>query len=186
MASNSTEIPFYHVEGTHYECSLKIGSICRDLILKRIEVDRDYLTPLFEFVRTEEGRKLHQGFVDAIKTTFPWYWDEIRGLVDGCGVSLDEILVLNFENETKTAHQFSLPAESRDDEPGAKGCSTVLINRLDTNTLSIVHNEDNTAGLYDTGYLIEAKIHSSTFDNGTRQSPEEHFIAYCYAGVIPG
>lgn len=186
----STDIKFYRVRGTHYECARDIGTTCRELIHKRIEDDRVHLAPLFDFVRTTEGLKLHQGFTDIICRMFPWYWDEIRGLVDGSEVPLEQILVLNFENETQTAFRLyeleKTNHQQEDNEPGAKGCSTVLINRLDTNTLSLVHNEDNTTGLYETGYLIEADIKSSPYDNGNRYSPDEHFIAYCYAGVIPG
>lgn len=134
--------------------------------------------------------KLHQIFIDAIRSMFLWYWDEIQDLVDGSEVPWEQILELNFENETQTAFRLyeleNANNQEEDNEMGAKGCSTVLINRLDTNTLSLVHNEDNTTGLYDTGYIIEADIKSSSYDNGTRDSPNERFIAYCYAGVIPG
>ena len=182
-------IPLYRVQGTHYECAHQIGTICRKLIVKRIEDDQEYLKPMFDYVQTPEGLELHQGFVDAIQKTFPWYWDEIRGLTDGSGVPLEQILVLNFDNETQTAYR--LYQATRTDEPmvdeiGAKGCSTVLINRLDTNTLSVLHNEDNTTGLYHTGYLIEADIKASFYNDGQRASPREKFVAYCYAGVIPG
>ncbi|CAF1288173.1 unnamed protein product [Rotaria sordida] len=187
---SSNDIRFYRVRGTHYECARKIGIACRELIKKRIENDRIYLTPMFDFVRTSDGVKLHQGFIEIIRKIFPWYWDEICGLVDGCEIPLEQILVLNFENETQTAYRLyeakNANHQQEDEENDAKGCSTVLINRLDTNTLSLVHNEDNTAGLYDAGYLIEADIKSSSYDNGTRHSPNERFIAYCYAGVIPG
>lgn len=186
----SNDIRLYRVQGTHYECAREIGTTCRELIKKRIEDDRNHLTPMFNYVRTAEGLMLHQNFIKIICKIFPWYWDEIRGLADGSEIPLEEILVLNFENETQTAYRLyeakQNNCQQEDIETGAKGCSTVLINRLDTNTLSLVHNEDNTAGLYETGYLIEADIKSTTYDNGTRSSPDEKYLAYCYAGVIPG
>jgi hypothetical protein len=37
-----------------------------------------------------------------------------------------------------------------------------------------------------TGYLVQADIQSSKYDNEKRESPNEKFIAYCYAGAIPG
>ncbi|CAF4019045.1 unnamed protein product, partial [Rotaria magnacalcarata] len=188
MATN--DIRLYHVQGTHYECARHIGITCRDLIRKRIEDDRNYLTPMFNFVQMSKGIRLHQNFIEIIRKMFPWYWDEIRGIADGSEIPLEQILVLNFENETQTAYRIHEARQGNyqqeDNENGAKGCSTVLINRLDTNTLSLVHNEDNTAGLYETGYLVEADIKSSSYDDGTRHSPNERFIAYCYAGVIPG
>ena len=184
----STDIKLYRVHGTHYECARDIGIACRELITKRIENDRLDLTPLFNFVRTPNGQRVHQGFIEIIRQVFPWYWDEIRGLADGSKVPLTQILVLNFQNETRAAfHLYEAEKLNHQEENNdAKGCSTVLINRLDTNTLSLVHNEDNSTGLYETAYLIEADIKSSLYDNGTRKSPNERFIAYCYAGAIPG
>ncbi|CAF1587722.1 unnamed protein product, partial [Rotaria sordida] len=41
---------------------------------------------MFDFVRTSDGAKLHQGFIEIIRKIFPWYWDEICGLVDGCEI----------------------------------------------------------------------------------------------------
>jgi hypothetical protein len=37
-----------------------------------------------------------------------------------------------------------------------------------------------------TGYLVEADIKSSKYDEQQRESPDEKFVAYCYAGAIPG
>ncbi|CAF3952968.1 unnamed protein product, partial [Rotaria sordida] len=146
---------------------------------------------LFNFVQTEEGHKLHQGFINAIRTMFPWYWDEICGLADGSEISFEQLLVLNFVNETRAAlrllQEKSIDHTQQEKSPsGTTGCSTVLINRTDTNTFALLHNEDNMAGLYDTAFLVEADIKSSAYDGGTRHSPNERFLAYCYAGVIPG
>ena len=71
-------------------------------------------------------------------------------------------------------------------ETGEKGCTTVLLNRQDTNVFSMLHNEDHATALFHAGYLLEADIESSEYDHGTRHSPREKFIAYCYAGAIPG
>ncbi|CAF1555887.1 unnamed protein product [Rotaria sp. Silwood1] len=187
----SSNIPLYRVQGTHYECARDIGVKCRERIQKRITNDQIYLESLFNFVQTDEGHKLHQGFIDAIRTMFPWYWDEIRGLADGSEIPLELLLVLNFVNETRTALRLLQEktvdhAQQETGMSGTKGCSTVLINRKDTNTFALLHNEDNTAGLYDTAYLVEADIKSSAYNGGTRHSPNERFVAYCYAGVIPG
>ncbi|CAF4015347.1 unnamed protein product, partial [Rotaria sordida] len=122
---------------------------------------------------------------------FPWYWDEICGLADGSEILFEHLLVLNFANETRTAlrllQEKTIDHTQQEKNPSeTKGCSTVLINRTDTNTFALLHNEDNTAGLYDTAFLVEADIKSSPYDGGTRHSPNERFLAYCYAGVIPG
>ena len=53
-------------------------------------------------------------------------------------------------------------------------------------THSLLHNEDHTAALYSAGYLVEVDIESRKYESGKRPSPNEKFIAYCYAGNIPG
>ncbi|CAF0980377.1 unnamed protein product [Rotaria sp. Silwood1] len=185
----STEIPLYRVQGTHYECGRTIGDLCRERILRRIANDLALLTPLFDFAQTEQGRELYHGFTEAIHLNFPWYWDELCGLADGSGVPLEQLLVLNFEKETRMT--FHLLEETKtcdkhiEDEYEAHDCTTVLINRPDTHTVEILHNEDSSSALYDTAYLIEADIKSVAYNNHERQSSNEKFIAFCYAGVIP-
>lgn len=189
----STRIPVYHVTGTHYECAHTIGKLTREAIRHRIADDLSYLSTLFAFVQTDYGLKLHRDFLDTIRSLYPWYWDEIRGLADGSEMPLEQILVLNFLNETRTAYR--LQEEKRqcaekepqiENETGEKGCTTVLLNRKDTDLLSLLHNEDHSTALYMTGYLVEADIQSSQYDDGKRHSPNEKFLAYCYAGAIPG
>ncbi|CAF3316872.1 unnamed protein product [Rotaria socialis] len=189
----SSRIPLYHVKGTHYECAYSIGVITCDRIRQRIADSMDELSTLFAFIQTECGRQLHQEFIETIRLLFPWYWDEIRGLVDGSEVPLEQILVLNFLNETLTAQRLFEEKQKLDptnekfiNETGEKGCTTVLLNRKDTNTFSLLHNEDHASALYLTGYLVEADIRSSEYGDEKRQSPNEKFIAYCYAGVTPG
>jgi hypothetical protein len=189
----SSRIPLYRVKGTHYECAHAIGTLTSEAIRRRIADDTTYLSILFAFVKTDYGHKLHQDFIDTIRLSYPWYWDEIRGLSDGSEIPLEQLLVLNFLNETRTAYRLleekkKLMEQTSqvENETGEKGCTTVLINRKDTNTLSLLHNEDHSAALYKTGYLVEADILSSKYDNNKHESPNEKFIAYCYAGGIPG
>ncbi|UJR13728.1 hypothetical protein I4U23_000738 [Adineta vaga] len=182
----SNRIQLHRVKGTHYECAHHIGQLTRESIRQRIANDLAYLSTLFTFILTEYGQKLHRDFIERIRSLYPWYWDEIRGLADGSQVPLEQILVLNFLNETRTAYRLLEEQKQIENETGEQGCTTVLINRKDTNTLSLLHNEDHSSALYMTGYLIEADIQSSKYDNDQRESPNEKFIAYCYAGVIPG
>jgi hypothetical protein len=189
----SSRIPLYRVKGTHYECAYTIGTLTREAIRHRIADDLASLAKLFAFIQTEYGLLLHRDFIEIIRLLYPWYWDEICGLADGSQVPLEQILVLNFLNETKTAYELLEEKQKLNqidgqilNETGEKGCTTVLLNRQDTNTFSLLHNEDHATALYLTGYLVEADIQSSEYDDGKRQSPNEKFLAYCYAGAIPG
>ena len=183
----STRIPLYRVNGTHYECARAIGALTREAIRHRIADDLAYLSTLFAFVQTDYGLKLHRDFIDKVRSLYPWYWDEIRGLADGSEIPLEQLLVLNFLNETRTAYRLSEEKKcAEENETGEKGCTTVLLNRKDNDTVSLLHNEDHSTALYMTGYLVEADIQSSKYDDGSRESPNEKFLAYCYAGAIPG
>lgn len=186
---SSSRIPLYRVKGTHYECAHQIGTLTREAIRHRIADDFAYLSTLFAFVQSDYGQTLHRGFIEIIRSIYPWYWDELRGLADGSEIPLEQLLVLNFLNETRTAFRLleeKKAEEITENETGEKGCTTVLINRKDTNTLSLLHNEDHSTALYMTGYLVEADIQSTNYADEQRESPNEKFIAYCYAGAIPG
>ena len=178
MAAN--RIPFYRVQGTHYKCAHAVGVLTKDAICERITTDLAEFSVLFDFVRTDFGQKMLEDFTEKIRSVYPWYWDEFVGLANGSEIPLERILVLNLLNETRTAYRSSKT------ELGDRGCTSVMINRKDTNTLSILHNEDHSIGLYRGGYLLEADIQSSEYENGKRQSPNEKFLAFCCAGSIPG
>jgi len=189
----SCRIPLYRVKGTHYECAHAIGVLTREAIRHRIDIDHTSLSDLFTFIQTEYGLQLHRDFIEKIRLLYPWYWDEICGLADGSEFPLEQILVLNFLNETQTAYELLIENqklvqtnEQITNETGEKGCTTILLNRQDTNTFSLLHNEDHATALYLNGYLVEADIQSSKYDDGKRQSPNEKFVAFCYAGAIPG
>ena len=49
----------------------------------------------------------------------------------------------------------------------------------------MVHNEDTSPIVYDTGYLVSLKINSSKY-NEDLISPEEEFTCYCYPAHLPG
>ena len=183
----STRIPLYRVEGTHYECAQTIGRLTRDAIRQRIVDDMPLLSRLFAFVQSAGGQKLHGEFIETTQKFYPWYWDEIRGLADGSQLPLEQIVVLNFLNETRTALRLEEEEKQRqatENETGEKGCTSVLLNR--NGICSILHNEDHASGLFTTGYLLFADIRSSSYPEKKCSSPQEKFVAYCYAGAIPG
>ena len=187
---DSQRIPFYSMEGTHYEYTFKLGQLIAQQIRERIGKDSKDLQPLFSFIKTEDGSKYLNAYTATIQNEFPWYYDELKGLSDGSEVPLEQILVFNYKNELKAAHDLHDNEES--DEEGRTSCSTVLINRLDNDEqlLSISHNEDETDSNWNTSYILQATIKSSTYriDGGQerRESPNERFIAFMYAGQVAG
>ncbi|CAF4006096.1 unnamed protein product [Rotaria sordida] len=183
-------IPFYSIEGTHYECSFKLGQLIAQRIRERIKKESNDLQPLFNFIKTDVGSKYFNSYTATIQDEYPWYYDELKGLSDGSEVSLEQILVLNYKNELKAAKDIY--DEQEKDERGRSSCSTVLINRLDNyeQLLSIAHNEDEADSNWNTSYILKATVRSSVYKiNGKeelRESPNERFIALGYAGQLAG
>ncbi|CAF1262014.1 unnamed protein product [Rotaria sordida] len=183
-------IPFYSIEGTHYECSFKLGQLIAQRIRERIKKESNDLQPLFNFIKTDVGSKYFNSYTATIQDEYPWYYDELKGLSDGSEVSLKQILVLNYKNELKAANDIY--EEQEKDERGRSSCSTVLINRLDNyeQLLFIAHNEDEADSNWNTSYILQATVRSSVYRiNGKeelRESPNERFIALGYAGQLAG
>ena len=48
----------------------------------------------------------------------------------------------------------------------------------------IIHNEDGSAAIWETGYIVTVKCLSTDY-NG-RKSPNEEFTCYCYPAHLPG
>jgi hypothetical protein len=183
-------IPVYSLEGTHYECSFKLGQLMTQQIQERIKKELNDLQPLFDLIKTDEGSKYFNSYTTTIQNEFPWYYDELKGLSDGSEVSLEQILVLNYKNELKAAQDINKKKES--DERGRSSCSTVFINRFDNDEqlLFIAHNEDEADSNWNTSYILQATIKSSVYridgKNERRESPNERFIAFGYAGQVVG
>ena len=183
-------LPIYNLEGTHYEYSVKLGQLTKERIEKRIQKDSKDLEPLFEFIKTDEGLKYFNAYTKTIQNELPWYYDELKGLSDGSGTALNKILVLNYKNELKAAHE--LHKKKEENEQGRTSCSTVCINRLDNgeHLLYIAHNEDEADANWNTSFILQANIKSTLYRiNGSKEekaSPTERFIAFAYAGQVVG
>lgn len=183
-------LPIYNLEGTHYEYSFKLGQLIKERIEKRMKKESKDLEPLFEFIKTDEGLKYFNAYTKTIQDELPWYYDELRGITDGSGAAFNKILVLNYKNELKAAHE--LHKKKEEDEQGRSSCSTVCINRLNNaeHLLYIAHNEDEADANWDTSFILQANIKSSLYRiDGNKEetaSPSERLIAFGYAGQLVG
>ncbi len=94
----------------HYEACFKIGKKYSKKIKDRVE----------------EGYKKTVGFnrkkIEFLKESFPYYWEELRGIADGSGISFDKVLSMNTY------------------DVNFKGCSSVVF--FDKGIPLIAHNED--------------------------------------------
>ncbi|RNA15651.1 acyl-coenzyme A:6-aminopenicillanic-acid-acyltransferase 40 kDa form-like, partial [Brachionus plicatilis] len=175
------DIPYFECRGNHYQCGHAIGN--------RFEANiRDYLKKFSEFehyllpsIETEEGKSMLETFVSITNNKFPWYIEEMKGIADGCGLPFEYILVLNFRVEmlciTKNKNDVLVIDETEFEE--LMECSDFCLNNQDYKL--ILHNEDTSKAVYNTGYIVSCEINSDNPDY-----PKEKFTCFCYPGHLPG
>lgn len=150
-----------------YEMGLQIGRKFAPLIRSRISKDPVLLSQLMPFAASAEGQQLIQALSTSNKDRYPRYWDELEGTAAGSGVSLLEVLLLNFRKEVSPF----LPTKAMGKVGSAEECSDVLV----CNSIALIaHNEDANVSVKDHVYLVHGIF-----------SERASFIAYTYAGELP-
>ncbi|CAJ1937327.1 unnamed protein product [Sphenostylis stenocarpa] len=155
-----------------YEMGLLIGRRFSKLIRSRIVRDlilQNQLRP-FALAHTPQSESLLKELFHNNKSKFPRHWDELLGTAAGSGVSLLDILLINFRKEI-------LPFIPKE---GAKGaivdtsddCSDVVV--VGESMAIAAHNEDANVALVGHTYLIKGILPNGVF-----------FVGYTYAGELP-
>jgi hypothetical protein len=169
------------VAKSHYELGADMGKQTASLLqdfLRQFARLRDTLMP---FYKTSHGRAFVHSLRDASFAAYPQYADELRGLSAGSGVDVATLLVLNFKSEISgylAAAAAATATATATATPFAfdKECSDVLLSTRDGNTFADLHNEDGSAALLNTSFLLSAAIVGGT----------TNFTAYVYPGFLPG
>jgi len=55
------------------------------------------------YIKTENGKQKLDDYGAVIKKQFPWYFDEIKGISDGCELEFDSVLEIR-----KTKKKFKI------------------------------------------------------------------------------
>jgi len=145
-------LPVYSVSGSNYELGFEIGKRFRSQIA-------DFLgkSKRLKLLRRSENRNPRlQRWMKYGETYFPQYIEEIRGIAEGSGSSLTDILLINCK--------YDFPR---------KGCTTVIFRESDR--IILAHNEDNTGDHLNNCYLLKVYPEVGI-----------PFISFCYPGMIPG
>jgi isopenicillin-N N-acyltransferase-like protein len=117
---------------------------------------------LEEFALADRARRL-DGFVAAIAKHHPAALEELKGLAQGAGRSLTDILVLNLQPELAALRHRC----------GCDGCSTLHL--VDGERVYLAHNEDGHDANRDLMLLVRAQ-----------PTGEPAFLSLLYPGLIPG
>ncbi|KAG0463947.1 hypothetical protein HPP92_019589 [Vanilla planifolia] len=172
MGTPCKKLEFFEVRTckTAFEMGFLIGKRFSGLIKCRVSADLILQEQLHPFARTSHAKTLLDELCNNNRQRFPNYWDEIVGTAEGSGVSLLDLVLLNFRKEILPF----VPKVERTDlqEEASNDCSDVLL--VNESLAVAAHNEDGNGALIGHGYMIRALL-----PNGLA------FTAYTYAGEIP-
>ncbi|XP_077212333.1 uncharacterized protein LOC143847403 [Tasmannia lanceolata] len=152
-----------------YQMGFLIGQKFSSLIKSRVATDLILQLQLIPFMSSPRGRSLVQALSESNRKKFPRYWDELLGTAEGSGVSVLDILLLNFRKEILP---FIPKEATTPDTMISDDCSDVLI--VNDSMAIAAHNEDANVALIGHVYLVKA-----TLSNGLS------FTSYTYAGELP-
>ena len=148
-------------KGSYRQIGRIIGKASADFYFAVREERGEWFKKLLAVASSSSGAAYSKKLKDALKTSFPQYFEEVAGMAEGLGVPFDEVWALCSKNEL-----LSLKRE----EPG---CSTIFYK--DENKAWLFHNEDGDKSYL--GRLIVAKV-----------SPPSgvSFFSALYPGLIAG
>ncbi|PSS11347.1 Acyl-coenzyme A:6-aminopenicillanic-acid-acyltransferase [Actinidia chinensis var. chinensis] len=175
MDSSSMEektLPMFEVGPCEdaYHLGFLIGQRFSKQIRSRLATDLILQNQLRPFAQTHpQSQPLIKALSDANQNKLPRYWDELLGTAEGSGVSVLDLILLNFRKEILP---FVPNTAKNSKVDTADDCSDVLV--VSDSMAVAAHNEDANVALVGHTYLIRA-----TLSNGLS------FTAYTYAGELP-
>ncbi|KAL5493894.1 hypothetical protein EMCRGX_G015130 [Ephydatia muelleri] len=117
------------------------------------------------------GTALYENMFSNASSSFPQYVDELQGMADAIGITLEEMVLWNL--------LFDWELLLSDETPVGMACSDIFLVQPMCTSL-IGHTEDNYTHFKDLGYLGHACI------SDTSGSVIEEFFHYCYPGSLCG
>ena len=123
--ANKVLFPYIRCEGTPYEIGVAHGTQGREKIRTSIEC---YRSMFFDYsgIDWDTAQRYAHTFIPAIESYDPDIMAEIRGIADGSGFGLDEILALNVRSEIVLQGSQDVGADVHFLAPGAASRSAAL------------------------------------------------------------
>ena len=152
-APNPQPFPFVAVSGAPYERGVQYGKAVPEQVKRSIGLYGGTLDEL-GFTVPEKARLIGQ-FAKEIAAFGAHYLDEMRGIADGAGVSLDDIVLVNARTEiVAQARREKNRPEAEDD--AVDGCTGAIILQECSSTGRVIHgmNWDWRAECADTAIVL--------------------------------
>ena len=136
--------PVFNADGTYYEVGYQIGTQARMLIQEFYNANMDFNT-IKEYIKTKDGLKQYDDLMRYnYKLYADTYFEELRGIADGAQMSLQDILILNFEYELDAfmaMNNYTNNTSNNYYRYTPDSCSNLFINS--DQFFGIAHNEDD-------------------------------------------
>jgi hypothetical protein len=138
-APNPQPFPFVAVNGQPYERGVQYGKAVPERVKRSIGLYGGTLDEL-GFTASEKARLIGQ-FAKEIAAFGAHYLEEMRGIADGAGVSLDDIVMVNARTEiVAQARREKNRPEAEDD--AADGCTGAIILPERSSTGRLIHGQN--------------------------------------------
>ena len=89
-------IPSLELQGSNYEIGRQHGILLREAVHDNWKFYRE---KIFTAVSEEQLKYLSETFLEATRTQFPRYYEELSGIAEGSGLALWKIMALNSRTE---------------------------------------------------------------------------------------
>ncbi len=158
--------PLVEIYGTHREMGRQIGEARREQVRHSVENARLLIAAAYDTLElTWEGAQIQsRKYLPFAEERYPQYVDELRGIAEGAGLTLDELVTLN-AMEAVAGDALHLTR-----------CTSFAVNETRTadGHVLLSHNEDWVPEDEDDVYVISAK-----------PAEEPPFLAVTYGGLLP-
>ncbi len=160
------QLPLIHVSGTPYQIGCQIGESCRDQVRRSLENVRALMYRAYDQLQLnwDGARNQARKYLPFALERYPQYVEEMRGIADGAGCELDDLMVLN-ALEAVTSDALHLTK-----------CTSIAVSpeRSENGHVLLAHNED---------WLPEDE--QDVFIIHATPAEEPPFLAMTYGGLLP-
>jgi isopenicillin-N N-acyltransferase-like protein len=162
------DLPLFEVSGSPREIGRGIGNRCAGRIRGVFEDLGEDWRDLVSFADSQPDGLL-DSFVEAAKAHAPSAFEELRGMAEGSGVPLRDLLVYNLK-----AEYAALRLETEGNGAGeTPGCSSIAV--VDDGRCLLAHNEDGDRACRDRMFLLRI-----------RPTGGPVVLGAAYPGILPG
>src|SRR5687768_5038765 len=126
---NPSCFPLVELSGNAHARGVQYGRAVPDRIRRSVALYRGQLRDMA--LTAADVRGFVQAFVPRIEEFDPLYVEEMRGIADGAGVELADVVLVNARTEVLRIGRLKadqpMPAPDRDPDPEPDGCTGVVL-----------------------------------------------------------